>query len=171
LHHVSGTPTWAVGGLYAASAATLLGVFWNARSARRLAVAEHKQQRNLKMMDVALTAAVDFIAASEQAARASQDIPNDFAAHDSAKSSGQDGVYEQYRSRLEESQEARRSAWSDAETALVALRLLVPIVADDARSYLDACQAADSTPKNAAERRRLRSAIETGVTTGFGVRR
>lgn len=160
-----------MGGLYAAAATTLLVGFWNARSARRLAAAEHNQQRDLKLMDVALTAAVDFISASEQAARAAQDIPHDFVAYDSAKSSGQDGVSELHRSRLEESQEAHRSAWSDAETALVALRLLVPIVADDARSYLDTCKAADSTPGNAAERRRLRSAVETGVTTGFGVRR
>jgi len=57
----------------------------------------------------------------------------------------------------------------DAQTALVALSLLVPTVSETADAYLGACKEADVLANNTDQRRQLRDKVEATVSSALGL--
>lgn len=116
----------------------------------------------MRLLDAAIKASVDFLAAAERTARAAPAVEVASLSLDNSKSQGQE-VYEVYKRRLEETQDRFYAAYSEAENAFAAVRMLVPPAGEDARQYLDLCRDADRRDLTKDQRQELRSEVERTV--------
>jgi hypothetical protein len=128
-----------------------------------------EHERRMRLLESALEAAVDFLAAADRTTRARQGLVMAANTLGNAKQSSDQQTYDRYRETWEKAREELQAAVAEAEKAYAALRLLVPAVSDQARSYLDFCLQADAHPDaNKADRERARQVVEETLQHELG---
>jgi hypothetical protein len=95
-----------------------------------------RHQRELRLLDTAVQAAVAFLSAAERTTRGSQSRDHAYRVLDGSKRPDNEDGYREARERLMEVQGKFYEANQDAETALTTLYLLAPAVGDTADAYL-----------------------------------
>jgi hypothetical protein len=153
----------------AAIAATSVTTAITLRHQRKTEDNRREHERRMRLLESALKAAVDFLAAADQTTHARQALDTAANTLGNAKQSADQQTYDRFRETWEKAREEVQAAVADAENAYAALRLLVPAVADQARRYLDFCLQADAYPdKMRADRQRARQMVEETLRYELG---
>ncbi len=128
-----------------------------------------RHERHMRLLESAVMAAVDFLAAADRTSRARQAVGTATISFDGVRSSGNEQTYQLFLAKLEGAREDAYAATADAKNAYAAIRLLIPSVTGQARRYLDLCVEADAHPdKGKADRERARQAVEETIQRAFG---
>jgi hypothetical protein len=123
----------------------------------------------MRLLESALKAGVDFLAAADRTTRARQALHTAANTLGNAKQSSDQQTYDRYREAWEQASERSQAARADAENVYAALRMLVPAVADQARRYLDLCINADAHPDmTKVDRKRARQMVQETLRHELG---
>jgi hypothetical protein len=141
----------------------------NLRHQRKAEDQRRRHERHMRLLDSGLSAAVDFLAATDRTTRARQAVDSARNSLDQSRSSASQQLVDHFRAVWEEARESSSSAVADAENAYAAVRMLVPSVTGQARGYLDLCIAANIHPdEGKAGRQRARQMVEEAIRRAFG---
>ncbi len=159
----------AAGAALLVAGATSVTTWLTWRGQRKNADQQRRHERHMRLLDSTLTTAVDFLAAADRTARASQGLSTAYISLQGAKSTQDDETYQRFLAMFEESRASVSAAAADAENAYSAIRMLIPDVAYPARKYLDFCLAAEAHPdETKVDRERARQMTEQAIRKALG---
>jgi hypothetical protein len=153
-----------------AVAGSVITTWLSLRNQRKAEDGRRDHERDMRLLDLALKAAIDFLAAADQVTGARFALHAAEISLDGASSVSDQQSYDEFRQAWMEARDQSIAAVRDARDAYAALRLLVPATARPGGRYLDLCLQADPRLNaGRADRERARQAAEEAIRDALGI--